>query len=136
MARTIDYERVATILVDALLFDDERAAEKGGVSLRTVQRYKERAKRDVKLSQIVAKKWESFEQHRVQELNAAIDEAIQEILGYLKRAAGDASTTDPDSIHAVAGAGKLLLDKKVQMAELEVFRRVIYARYETLEAPG
>lgn len=110
---TFNYELAATVLVDAAYTTDTKAAEKHDVSERSVRRWRNRLDRDEKLASLVLHKKRLAEQDWATELAPAIRASID----YLRRAAETADTSDPDVIHAVAGALKMLtsvaLTKKV-----------------------
>jgi hypothetical protein len=122
-------EKIATLIVEAATTSDKAVCAKYGITVRTLQRYRklldsaapEQAKTDEKapeevtkatetvaatpsLSQLVADKKAKVEEGWADEIPGALREAI----GFLRRAAKDASTKDPAAIHAVAGAMKLL----------------------------
>jgi len=115
----VNRERVAQILVEALHNGDSEASRKFGVSIRTLQRYRRRLHTDRELSQIVALKKTAFEQMWLEDATQAIREAIR----FLQRAAVEADPTDPNAIHAVAGALKIL-------AEVSLTREVLSVRLE------
>lgn len=114
----INYERAATILVEAAFSNDKTAAEKYGVTTRTVQRYRDRLETDDELALLVAIKKQRFEDGWADELSGAIRSSIR----FLQRAANEADPKDPAVIHAVAGSLKILADvtltKKVLDARL------------------
>jgi hypothetical protein len=57
MARPrIDPDLAAAVLLDAVVHGDKTAADRHGVSEKTVQRYRARTKSDEKLSEVVAEK--------------------------------------------------------------------------------
>jgi hypothetical protein len=53
--KTINYDRAAKILCDAVLMGDREAAEKWKTTIRTIQRYRIRLETDDKLRRMVAK---------------------------------------------------------------------------------
>jgi hypothetical protein len=102
----LNYERAATILVEAAYFGDKQAADRYGVSVRTVERYRARMDEDDELSAFVAIKKQKFEDEWADELPGAIRASIR----FLGRAAQEASAKDPQAIHSVAGSLKILAD--------------------------
>lgn len=121
----LDYDRVATILVEAAFFGDSQAAERWGVSERTVQRYRKRMGKSDELSSIVALKKENFEQNWADEIPAAIRSATR----FLMNASRQADPTDPAAIHAVAGAMKI-------MAEVGLTKEILDVRLGRYDRPN
>jgi hypothetical protein len=112
-------EQVAQILVEALYSGDHETARRFGISIRTLQRYRRRLHTDPELSQIVALKKAAFEREWAEDATQAIREAVR----FLQRAATQADPSDPNAIHAVAGALKIL-------AEVSLTREVLSVRLE------
>lgn len=105
MAR-LDYDRVATILVESIYFGDVPTAKRWGLSTRTIERYRKRLNEDDKLSGFVALKKERFESNWAEEIPAAIRNGTR----FLIKSFQEADPKDADSIHAVAGAMKILAE--------------------------
>jgi len=99
----LEYDRTATILVEAAYYGDHETAHRWGISERTIQRYRQRLQNDDKLAEFVARKKAAFERGWADELPGSIKAGID----FLKRAAHSADPRDPDAIHAVAGALKI-----------------------------
>lgn len=119
----LDYDRVATILVDALYKGDDHAANAWGITKRTIRNYRQRLREDEALSAIFLEKKLLAEQAWADDLPAAIREGID----YLRKAPRHLDYT-PDNVHAVTGAVKIL-------AELDIVRTVLNARYAELRQP-
>ena len=100
----LDYDKVATILVEALLFGDKVAANRHGITQRTIQNYKARLRDDTELSELFARKKSIVEDDWVNEIKSAMIASID----FLKRASQEADPTNPEVIHAIAGAAKIL----------------------------
>ena len=98
-----DYDRAATILIEAAYYGDQKTAARWDISERTIYRYRERLGRDDKLSDFVKRKKAAFERGWADELPSSIRAGID----YLKRAAQSADASNPEAIHAVAGALKI-----------------------------
>ena len=113
----LDLDRAATIIVEAAYYGDPDTAERWGISERTIQRYRARLDEDDELSSIVARKKTAFETEWANEIPAALRSALR----FLMRAGQEADPKDPEAIHAVAGAFKL-------MAEIGFTRDVLNAR--------
>ncbi len=114
---TFRYEFASIILVEAAFFGDKTTAAKYGISPRTIHRYRKRLNEDAQLSALVKIKKDRMEQEWAKEMPAAIRASID----FLRKAANSAKTDDPDAIHAVAGALKIL-------SEVAMTKKVIDAR--------
>lgn len=115
--RRIDYNRAATILVEAIWLGDQRTAKKWGITQRTIIRYRNKLETDDELSQLVTYKNDVF----TNDWAAGIPSAIRAAISFLQEAAMKANPEDPAVIHAVAGALKML-------AEVGLTKEVIDAR--------
>ncbi|MCE5419172.1 MAG: hypothetical protein JJ713_00050 [Acidithiobacillus sp.] len=120
----LDYDFAATVLVECLYSDDAKIAHRYGITVRTIQNYRARMRKDARLSQIFAAKKAAFEREWASELAPAIREAIK----FLQQAARSADPGDPEAIHAVAGALKIL-------SEVSMTREVINARLAAQDRP-
>ena len=114
----LDHDRVATILIEAAYQGDKDTAERWDISVRTIQRYRNRLDEDDELSRIVAVKKRQYETEWANELPAAIREATR----FLQRAARESDPKDPAAVHAVAGALKIL-------AEVGITKAILDARF-------
>lgn len=101
-----NYELASTVLVEAAYQGDKVTAKKYGITERTIRNYRKRLDEDKRLSAFFQDKKERMEQRWADELPGAIRAAIN----YLQGAAQDADRRNPDAIHAVAGALKILSD--------------------------
>ena len=111
------YEFASIVIVEAAFFGDKPTAAKYGISPRTIHRYRKRLNEDAQLSALVKIKKDLMEQEWAKDMPAAIRASIE----FLRKAANNAKTDDPDAIHAVAGALKIL-------SEVALTKRVIDAR--------
>lgn len=102
----LDHDRVALILVEALFLGNVRAAEKWGITDRTIRNYRSRLKDDTALSDCFRMKKAEYEQNWVSDIPAAIKVGTQ----FLIKAFQEADHTQPEVIHAVAGAMKILAE--------------------------
>lgn len=114
-----NYERAATILVEAAYFGDQKTSEKWGASVRSIQRYRERLASDAKLAALVASKKKLFEGAWAEGLPGAIMAGIR----YLEKAPEELPYT-PEGVHAVAGSVKLL-------SGIETTKRILDSRLAT-----
>lgn len=113
---TLDYDRVALILVEAAFFGEKQTAQRWSISTKTIERYRARLDEDSELSGFVALKKQAFESSWADEIPASIRAGIR----FLGEAAKRADYT-PESIHAIAGAVKIL-------AEVGLTKEIIDAR--------
>jgi hypothetical protein len=116
MSRELDYDRAASILVEAAYYGEKATAAKWGITDRTILNYRNRLEQDSKLSDIFALKKGEFESDWANE----IPEAIRSAVRFLKRASNEADPKDPESIHAVAGALKIMAEVGMTKAILDV----------------
>jgi len=101
-----DPEVIAQILVEASISGDEATAKRNGITLRTIGRYRVRARHEPALSEIVLRKKELAEANWAAELPSAIRAGIDFMLDAFRSKKRD----DPDMLHAVAGAWKILTE--------------------------
>lgn len=101
---TFNYDRAAQLLADAALYGDVKALQRSGMTRQTLHRYRQRLADDDVLLQIFTEKKALLEREWANELAPAIRNGIE----FLSRAAQTADASDPDAIHAVAGAVKIL----------------------------
>lgn len=106
MAKKLNLDRAAMILVEAAYYGDKKTAEKHGISERTISNYRSRLAEDGELSVFFHIKKQEFEDKWADELPAAIRAGIQ----YLAKAANEADPKDPKAIYSIAGALKILAD--------------------------
>lgn len=112
-----DEDLIARIIVTSMLRGDEEASLCHSVSPRTIQRYRALMRADDGLAKLVAQKKAAVESSWQGDLRDAIQAGIK----FLKRSAEEADATDPDAIHAIAGAIKV-------MSETDMTSKVIDAR--------
>lgn len=99
-------DKVAKILVEATVIGDKAAADKNGISLRTLWRYRSQLKAgtDSELTASVSDKKAVIEKGWADEIPGALRSAVE----FLRKAAEQADPKDPEAIHSVAGSMKLL----------------------------
>jgi hypothetical protein len=125
MPQKLDYDRVASILVEAAYYGEQSAAARWGISDRTILNYRNRLNEDEELSDIFALKKAAFENEWANEVPAAIRSALR----FIVRAGEEANPKDPEAIHAVAGALKIV-------SEVELTREIINARLGRHDRPN
>lgn len=99
---------------------DRAACDKHDISLRSLQRYRLRLDGDPVLAQAVAEKKALQDKAWANEIPAAIASCVD----FLRRASQSCKEDDPDAVHAIAGALKI-------MSEVTMAREVIDARLST-----
>lgn len=114
---TLDYDRTALILAESIFLGDRRVAQKWGVTVRTVQNYRQRLRTDDELSLICSVKKKELLDSWITELPAAMRAGTDFII----RAAQESDPKDPNAIHAIAGAMKIL-------AEIGLTKEIVDAR--------
>jgi uncharacterized protein (DUF2267 family) len=126
-------ERAAQVIIEATLDGDAAVTKRHGVSLRTLQRWRKALEADDKLAQLVAAKKSLLEANWADEIPAALTKCV----AFLRRAAEEANHKDPDAIHSVAGAMKLLSETRGtwKMLDLKLARLAAKDR-EDREAAG
>ena len=108
-------DRIAAALVAAALLGDKRAAEKHGVTTRTLRRWRTRAARDVELSAIVREKRDAVERAWA----AEIPEALAADLDLIRRTAVETRNRSPEMVRAMAVAVKVISEVAVTWRILE-----------------
>lgn len=121
----IDYERAARALVQAALEGDAKASATEGITIRSIRRYRQRLEGDELLSRLVREKLYLAEREWAHKLAPAIRSALD----FIARAGQQANPRDPNAIHAMAGALKLV-------TEAEVTKKVIDARLAASDRDG
>lgn len=99
-----DHERAARVLASAAFEGDTKAAQREGITVRTVQNYRRRLASDPRLSQLFADKKATLETEWAHDIAPTIRCA----LAFIQRAAEALNPGDPNAVHAMAGALKLV----------------------------
>ena len=109
---TLNAPRAARVVVDSAYLGDKAAAEKHGVSTRTVRRYRERCDSDPKLAAFV--RIEAG--RREAEWAADLTPAIAAGADFLRRACEEADPSKAENITAVGEALAKLAEVKIAAA--------------------
>lgn len=104
MGHRLNTERAAAILADAALNGDEVAAARWGVSTRVIRRYRLLVETNQELAASFHQKKAELERAWIERAAVALIAAVE----FLTRAAREADPRNPEIIHAVAGALKIL----------------------------
>jgi len=130
IARASDKDRVAQILIDAAYLGDRATASKWGISLRTVQRYWQRAETEPELTQAVS----IMKEKREAEWAGCLTDVIFDIVQFLKLAAQNGDTRDPDMVAALDGALQTVADVKLTKEMLDA--RIAKENGRSIETDG
>lgn len=114
----LNRERAAMVLVEAVFFGDQSAADRYSLTKRTVRGYRERLSTDKELSSLFQIKKDAFESGWAEEIPAAMRQGTRFII----RAAQEGDASDPDMVHSIAGAMKIL-------AEIGLTKEILDVRY-------
>ena len=109
-------EQIAQIVVEAMFTSVRDAANKYGISERTVERWRDKVEINPYLSKLVEIKKRAFQRRWVEEAGAFIGQGF----AYLHKAANNQDVS-PEMIHAIAGAMKIA-------SEIVTLREVLDAR--------
>lgn len=100
--------RSRAILEAAVPGSDQAVCQKYGINARTLRRWKQGVKTgtDRELTEAVRAKRQAQDKAWAEK----IPEALASCLDFIKRAAEEASPSDPEVIHAIAGAMKMIAE--------------------------
>lgn len=126
MARKFNHDRAAMVLSDALVMGDRASAEKWKLTVRSVQKYRERLEKDEQLRIKVKELQQKQEENWASEIPAVLTEAMS----FFKKAFTD-NTHDtgihcPETIEALTGALETL-------ADIELTRSIVSQRLSDAE---
>lgn len=103
-AKNFDYERASRALAQAAIEGDATAAQREGITVRTIHNYRVRLTTDKALSELFHEKKARLETEWANEIAPTLRAA----LAFLQRAATALDPSDPEAVHAIAGAFKLV----------------------------
>ncbi len=106
MASRLDYERVASIIVEAIYNGDADTCKRWDISQRSLQRYRKLTDTNDALSGFVALKLEAYQDDWIGDVASAIRAGAD----FVKRASKEADASDAETIKAVGEALKVLTD--------------------------
>lgn len=112
----LDRHLAAQVLADAHIYNDKRAAQKHGVTERTIRNYRKRAQTDAELSSIFLK---LVDQATARWANG-ISRSILRLMDFADRAAGEADPRIPENIEALGGLMKTLIEAQLAVDVLRV----------------
>jgi len=120
-----DYDRASRALAVAAMNGDATATQQENISTRTLQRYRKLMETDDHLARLVHQKKTVIECEWAHQIAPTLRAA----LAYIQRAAASLDTRDPEALHAMAGALKLVNEAGLAM-------RVIDARLAQVGGPS
>lgn len=120
-----DYERASRALAVAALEGDTVAAQREGITVRSIQNYRKHLRTDATLSHLFAEKKAALENNWANEIAPTLRAA----LAFIRKAAENLDPKDPEAVHAIAGAFKLVNEGHQTM-------KVIDARLAELRGPA
>lgn len=125
-----DQDKAAKIVLDAEMMGDEAASKKWSVSERSIQRYRKKLGSSPELARVVESK------KALQDAAWAhqIPEAIEACIKYIREAAEACDRSDPNAVHAIAGAAKVL--SEIKMTREVIDARLAESHRQNDEAPG
>jgi hypothetical protein len=124
-----DLDLKAEILAESILLGDDTTCQRYKISPRTLYRYRAELPKNMFLAEKVSQKKASLEQAWAATIPAAARAAIE----FLARAACQADPRDPEAIHAVAGALKILAETHVTLRGLDVILAAYGARADAAQ---
>lgn len=104
------------VLLEAAYYGDKAAADRCQVSERSIRNWRQRLEIDPEFAAVFQAKKLRWEQDWASELPAA----LRAFLGFLVRASKEGNHRDPEMVHAIAGAFKLVADAGFAKAILDV----------------
>ena len=102
-------ELISRILLETTVESDEVVAKRHNISRRTIQRYREQLRNvasDTGLAQVVREKRAQMDDSWA----AKVDDVTRAGIEFILRAAREGDTQNPDMVHAIAGAMKIVTE--------------------------
>lgn len=113
--KNFDYERASRALAVAALEGDAKASATENITVRTLQNYRKRLNTDTALSQLFAEKKALLEREWAHEIAPTLRAALT----FLQRAMTNLDPSDPEAVHAAAGAFKLVNEGHLTMRVID-----------------
>lgn len=126
--QALNYDLAATALADAAINGDQQAIQRAQISIRALQRYRQRLAIDPKLAQYVAEKKAAL----LGRWADSLPSAARECIAFIDRAARDADHKDPAAVVAIAGAFKLLTEADMNRKVLDVYLAELAVRSQAI----
>jgi hypothetical protein len=100
MPRQFNYIRAASALVEASLKPDKQVAQSFGVSVRTIEYWRQRLKTDLILQQ----EYRKMATEKLAQWVSQIPDSLELAIGFVASAARTGDTTSPEMLKAITGA--------------------------------
>jgi glutaminase len=127
MARKFNHDRAAMVLSDALVMGDRLAAEKWQLTVRSVQKYRERLEKDEQLRIKVKELQQKQEDNWANQIPAVLTEAMCFFkAAFVDNLNNGEGTNKPETIAALTGALETL-------ADIELTRSIVSQRLSDAE---
>lgn len=114
----LDFEKAAKVLVEASYTSDNKAANKYGVTPRTIRNYRTRLDEDENFAEVFLKLKKEADRYWLM----GVPEAIEKGVKFLDRAFDELDPADPSAITAVTNAIKTL--EEIKLAESVINVRI------------
>lgn len=124
--KTINYDRAAKILCDAVLVGDRAAAQKWKTTIRTIQRYRLRLETDDKLRSMVTKLQAKQDKDWASEIPGVLAEGMAFLRAAFVDNRNHGGTLTADNIDSLTNAINSL-------ADIEITRKIIAERLKNGE---
>ena len=125
-----DYERASRALATAAIEGDATATQTEGISARTLQRYRKLLQTDDALARLVTHKRALLEREWAHQIAPTLRAALD----FIQRASTSLDPSDPEAVHAMAGAMKLT--NEAGLALRMVDHRLAEVRGADADPPG
>jgi hypothetical protein len=131
MAKTLNREFAAAVLVEALFTTDVKAAAKYEIEDRTIRNWRARMAEDTKLFALFKERKTEFDKAWAEELSPALRKGVRTLVECVEAVGEDSRMKkSPQVIDAISGAVKTL-------AEIQIVSQIIDARIaEQGDAPA
>jgi predicted regulator of amino acid metabolism with ACT domain len=116
MSRSFNYERAAMVLCDAVMLGDRKAAQKWGVSLRSICNWRESLENDEKLRNLM----QEYRQAQTEKWLEDIPTAMSAMIEFFTRAAQESNPQAATAADIVAAFEAI--------ADVESTQKIIAAR--------
>jgi hypothetical protein len=133
----LDIEVVAAVLVEAPFTTDDAVCKKYGISVRSLQRYRQRLLTDPRLADLVATKKDVFDSAWAQTFPKALSTSIRVTGEMIAAIAADPQMLkNPIALEKVAGAMKLLTEAYYTSKWFDAQLRKQSSEADGLSVPG
>jgi hypothetical protein len=125
MAKIFNQDRAAKALADAILMGDRAAAEKYGVSCKSLELWRTRLETDADFRA----HFQAARQAKDEAWSSDLPAALTSCINFLKEAGQQASRSDPDAIAAISNA-------LATLADIALTQKIVDVRLQALRGEG